>query len=849
MAKSKVKDTVLDYLWEWANEQGDWAKVLVSYVAHKEDNLSDAELQDVYEHLVESKKCIAAATAKPSNLTTTSVLCLKSLKDLKGVNRLATGQSINFADNMTVIYGYNGAGKTGYARVLKSLGFSYGTQGQILPNLYSMAPPSVQTAYVEYSIDGQEDALEWQGDSNSGPLDSLSVFDSGCVNIGLNDGRSLVVTPIGFHLFQIAAQELERIDRIIEGKIEKLELRFSWANHLHAGTEVHSFISNLGGKSNLNSIKSLLAFGDGEQQALKDLEAELSSLNVNLINTEIQLASNQISELEALEQRLGQIQKIINSENGKSFIDNRKSISDLQSTQNRSLEVLEVKYGVELSTSTQFKAFVEAGDRYAKHLGKEEYPAADDICLYCRQPLNTGETVELIRMYSQLLSDLTQQQIKALETKNTQIINNIKQLNLLISLPTKPFGEHIPGELLCCFEDANNLKERLTSSDDELVDVSMFTLDVASVIKTVQGKLDELRNNVQKRRDTLTDLGSKEKNITAKINELKDRQLLASKIHEVEQLIENYKQVDRLRDKQKSVKTVNLSRKSTLARDELISRDFRRKFDEELRAFRKANIPLNMDFKTDKGQCKIKQTISSHKLCDVLSEGEQKAIALAEFLAELTLDDSSSPVVFDDPVTSLDHHIIDDVARRLLRLSRSRQVVIFTHSILLYNSILEHSEASFYSGLKFKYFELSSDGDLVGYVNETRSPKDENFGYYQSKINSLLCNTPKAELAARELEIVTDGYGNLRSGIEVLVERDIFQNVIRRYRKGVALTNFPRIKMELILTHRETIYEIYERCCGNGPHSSPVELTQKLTITDLANDFNTIQDIYRCFSR
>ncbi len=39
----------------------------------------------------------------------------------------------------------------------------------------------------------------------------------------------------------------------------------------------------------------------------------------------------------------------------------------------------------------------------------------------------------------------------------------------------------------------------------------------------------------------------------------------------------------------------------------------------------------------------------------VLSEGEHRCVALAAFLAELSTIDAQSAIVFDDPVSSLDH--------------------------------------------------------------------------------------------------------------------------------------------------------------------------------------------------
>lgn len=68
-------------------------------------------------------------------------------------------------------------------------------------------------------------------------------------------------------------------------------------------------------------------------------------------------------------------------------------------------------------------------------------------------------------------------------------------------------------------------------------------------------------------------------------------------------------------------------------------------------------------------------------LTDVLSEGEQKVVAIAGFLAELALSDSNGPIVLDDPVCSLDHRYRERIARRLVKESLTRQVICFTHDI------------------------------------------------------------------------------------------------------------------------------------------------------------------------
>ena len=67
------------------------------------------------------------------------------------------------------------------------------------------------------------------------------------------------------------------------------------------------------------------------------------------------------------------------------------------------------------------------------------------------------------------------------------------------------------------------------------------------------------------------------------------------------------------------------------------------------------------------------------KLDEILSEGEQRAIALGSFLAEMHLANHLGGIVFDDPVSSLDHYRRKDVARRLVDEAKIRQVIILTH--------------------------------------------------------------------------------------------------------------------------------------------------------------------------
>ena len=81
---------------------------------------------------------------------------------------------------------------------------------------------------------------------------------------------------------------------------------------------------------------------------------------------------------------------------------------------------------------------------------------------------------------------------------------------------------------------------------------------------------------------------------------------------------------------------------------------------------------------------------------EVLSEGEQTALGLAGFFTEAHFDTSQSTLVFDDPVTSLDHLRRACLADRIIEFAEQRQVIVFTHELAF---AIELSRAAEEAGL------------------------------------------------------------------------------------------------------------------------------------------------------
>ena len=137
----------------------------------------------------------------PSTGTVRKIV-LKEIHSLSGVNALIPDQAITFAlDGLTVIYGENGAGKSGYARVFKHACHAREKSEPILDNVSAKKKQKAR-ATIELSVDGNDVAVRWTaGTPASELLFEIAVFDSHCARVFLDEANEVVYLPYGMDVF------------------------------------------------------------------------------------------------------------------------------------------------------------------------------------------------------------------------------------------------------------------------------------------------------------------------------------------------------------------------------------------------------------------------------------------------------------------------------------------------------------------------------------------------------------------------------------------------------------------------------------------------------------------------
>ena len=175
---------------------------------------------------------------------------------------------------------------------------------------------------------------------------------------------------------------------------------------------------------------------------------------------------------------------------------------------------------------------------------------------------------------------------------------------------------------------------------------------------------------------------------------------------------------------------------------------------------------------------------------EVLSEGEQRALALACFLGEVLGDDVKHGIVVDDPVSSLDHIRIRRVAKRLVQeAATGRQVIIFTHNLLFFSEVMTAAAENNPQVPLLTHYISKDETKGFGIVNENDVP------WVAKKVAQRIDILRRQRLPVLKGRTDTDSdeyrravkdfYTDLRETWERFVEEILLAGVVERYGSDV----------------------------------------------------------------
>ena len=844
---------------DWANEQDHWVRALVGVVLESRRALNANVIEELYEVLLNEKNLVEGRPIAVAPLVrdleagaAEQSLRLSRLSEVANVNALAANQEIAFNPRMTVLYGENGTGKTGYVRVLKQLA-SVRTAEPILPNISQAGAGGVPHASLSYELGDAPKSFVWSGEEGVPPFTRIDVFDARGVEIHVDGPLTYTYTPSELAVFRHTHEAIEAVKECLDAaKSETQPSGNPYLNKFDRDGTLYVKIETLGATTDIEELERLGNVPDAEKSQLEHLKERVAALKLGTSDAKLQLAENE-------RDLLTDVKKTI--ETGRAFdVEAYGQATDAVATAER-----EHTHATQEALSGQpipgvledsWRRFVEAGEFYLQEHYAEEYPDERDSCPYCLQNLSVA-ALEIVRKYRTFCRSELQDAVQQTRREVASTVDGVVKLELNgfrddVRRRIGAVGEGgTPHASLVAIQDALSALESVQTTVAKGEKTAIFD-DLSELLAKAEAIVTDRLNEVDKLISDLSGEVAKRKELLTtepeKLRNLQDRMTLGELLPSIRKHVASAKWASRAGTILSRFRQLgkSLTETSKLASEQLLNRNFETTFTAECQALCAPAVTL--DFPGRKGQpARRKSLTPDYRLSAILSEGEQKVIALADFVAEATLRRSATPLVFDDPVTSLDYKRMEYVVARLVQLSEARQVIVFTHNIWFTMELLGRFEKDRTS---CSYYDVSEDGDARGIVSHGKSPKLDTWNDRKRCINLLIENAKQEKEKAMRDALLEKGYNELRGACEIVVEQDLLQKVVQSYSRNVMVNNLLRMKFGELSSASNTVCDIFDRCCrSTRAHKQPMEtLSVRPTLEKLEGDWNKLQKVHSYFS-
>lgn len=802
---------VLKEILDWSESRTDWQRdalrrLMLNDELSKDDLINLTEICKSKYGLAPKQETIPLSTDHiPDGITSKDGITLGSIFHHRGVNALAEGQTLNFSRGLTVVYGDNGAGKTGYIRILKNACRARG-QENILGNVVSGTKPHTPSVSVKYKVGDESDDREWSVDEESALISRVSVFDTQSASVYLTEKTNVAFRPFGLDLFDKLVQACKEVKRNLQA--EQSALRTSEIQKILAvvpeGTRAANFASNITSLTKPETVETISTLSADEKNRLELLEKSSSDLQANdphKLSKDLSLKAvrirNLVKHLQLVESALSEdaISKVFSvRKDGRSKGEEAKRLK----------EATFPKDLIAGTGSDQWKTLWGAAKIFSDQLAYPDspFPVLRDTarCLLCQQDIN-DEAAGRMKQFQKFAISTTEAELRAYREDFSRLRKGFTELQTTTTF----FNEAIDEIRL----DNSSLAVRITDAIDNnesrrkiIVKALEDNIDLPSEFSTLDATSQEVNAFAIQLDERIKVLSNnlkheeKEKMLSETL-ELRARSTLGKFKASILKEIERKQKLAAYELCLNDTKTQSITQQSTSVTKKSVTKILKTSFQDELQrlGFKHLEVELKEAGGSD-GVLYHKLILTRApgvELPRVVSEGEQRCLSIAAFFAELSTADDPSGIVFDDPVSSLDYKWREGVARRLVLEAKNRQVIIFTHDIVFLLLIKEFSHE-----LQVEQFDqhVRQLNIGAGVCSEelpwAALPVKRKIGHLKDKHQDAEKLYRNDNLSAYEKE-ASYLYGLLREAWERALEEVLLGGIIERFRPGVQTQQIRKI--------------------------------------------------------
>lgn len=623
---------------------------------------------------------------------------LISLKKPENICALYDQANLLFPNaGLAVVYGNNGSGKSSYSRILKKLCWSREKSIDLKKNVFSGSTGQQKVNFV-IEDNGTNFNFNWvEGAPTHPALNSILVFDSNCGDIYVNNENPTEYKPIGIDVLEKLIHTLNSIFQKLDTEILQYNSQKPILADSLKTTPTGIWYQNIERKTK-EQVDSYIQFNDVNRLRKIELEKLLKTENpqekIKALN-EFKIRLNTYLEQFKL------IENKYSEENLKEIIEIRSIYETINKAYITATSELKDINNLSGFGTSHWRVLWNAAKDFAikESLTNEAiFPSNESLekCVLCQQDLDDNAKQRLISFNEFVLNDISTKLEKAVE----KIEFKVKSINNSVALPFENYQE-LNQQIESFQEKHQNFIEKYEINKVNLIEHLSNGLEIKISENVISNSIEDLIDKIDKSVKNNTELLQNRTKLVEEFNELLAKEYLFNKKTDIVQYHNEFLYKQWLTQCKTKLNTTQVSKKiGDLMSDQAVNLQHQEfinhlgSFNQEL-ASKIAITKTRTVSGTTYQKCSF--TGIGEGMNTILSEGEQKIVALSNFLAECTIDNRKNTIVFDDPVNSLDMDYRDLIADKIVELSNDRQIIVLTHDLSFLRLLIDtHKDVNNY---------------------------------------------------------------------------------------------------------------------------------------------------------
>jgi ABC-type dipeptide/oligopeptide/nickel transport system ATPase subunit len=772
---------------------------------------------------------------------------LKGVRELINVNALKNDQRLSIGKQITIVFGENGTGKSGYARVTKRACLARAVE-PVLPNVYA-APPAAQATSAIFEIEENENVRDekWtEGNATPACLGRFAVFDSKCARVYIAENNELGFLPYGFDIVKGVGAITDEVKR----QFQELAIppKQDFLKPFLDDTEIGKQIAKLSPTTNEAIVRFLAEWTPEHIAQLSTKETELAKLKANSPQT---IRAVFTADKKRIQTVMAAVDDALACVSEEAITEIRNKVVEVRKFDGAVATAAKLAFG-EMNLpgigGDAWRELILAAANFSTSEAYTERPfpatVEDARCVLCLQPVDTKTQERLKRFWDFIQDDASTKREKAKIALDSAI-------KILKDVPRA-----IPKEV-AVLEDAFNASKSKVyallpayyeslAARVKAVEEAIVSNSWDAIPQQPASPIEQCNTEMAAIDARLGELGDDEKVsktiqiLSSEIAELGARRRLNPSLQSILDYLAVLKRSSLANQAANKITTNAISIKAAELQNQFVTDAFTKKVYDELSELGITRIKPKIDKKSEKGKVLLKVGVIpgggiSPEL--VFSEGERTAISLACFLAELAIGDNNCGIILDDPVSSLDHRVRARIVKRLVAEAAKRQVIIFTHDLVFYREICAACDQQKTS---YEFQCVEALGAVTGILSDTPPWSAQKINQRTQKLDEKLAKLKKAEAAGdipNYRTLFAEFYSQLRSTWERSVEELLFNQVIQRLEREVRT-----MSLDGVVVDGESVALIFE---GMTRTSGMIDAHDHAVATDsgLPNSDEAVADL------